>query len=130
MTACSSRKHEHAFTIRASCGQSQAMKNLGPGAIENVTSAYSLQSDSAFTFTWNVTFSAALGDVPELTIEPADADLSSVGADVTIRTLQVTHPLLSARQGGVSSSSVVVLSVRRFVLALRPWRRRNVARAF
>lgn len=67
----------------------QAMKNLGPESIANVTSTYALDSGSTYTYTWNVTFSAALGDVPEMTIEPANADLSSVGADVQIETVQV-----------------------------------------
>ncbi|CAM9522837.1 unnamed protein product, partial [Hapterophycus canaliculatus] len=39
-------------------------------------------------YTWNVTFSSALGDVPTMTIGEADADLSSVGADVQIATVQ------------------------------------------
>lgn len=67
----------------------QAMKNLGPESIANVTSTYALDSGSTYTYTWNVTFSAALGDVPEMTIEAANADLSSVGADVQIETVQV-----------------------------------------
>lgn len=67
----------------------QAMKNLGPESIYNVTSSYDLVSGSTYTYTWNVTFSAALGDVPEMTIGAADADLSSVGADVNIATVQV-----------------------------------------
>ena len=65
------------------------MKNLGPESISNVTSTYALDSGSTYTYTWNVTFSAALGDVPEMTIEAANADLSSVGADVQISTVQV-----------------------------------------
>lgn len=67
------------------------MKNLGPEAVHNVTSSYSLVSGSTYTYTWNVTFSAALGDVPEMTIGAADADLSSVGADVNIATVQVRY---------------------------------------
>lgn len=69
---------------------SQAMKNLGPDSIYNVTSTYELDSASTYTYTWNVTFSAAMGDVPEMTIGEANADLSSVGADVTVGTVQVT----------------------------------------
>lgn len=65
------------------------MKNLGSGSLANVTSTYSLDAASTYTYTWNVTFAAALGDVPEMTIGPADADLSSYGADVTIATVQV-----------------------------------------
>lgn len=68
----------------------QAMKNVGPDAIHNVTSTYTLDSWNTYSYTWNVTFSAGLGDVPELTIEPGDADLSSIGADVAITTIQVT----------------------------------------
>ncbi|CAM9800578.1 unnamed protein product [Ectocarpus sp. 6 AP-2014] len=66
----------------------EAMKNLGPGSIHNVTSTYDLVSGSTYTYTWNVTFSAAFGDVPEMFIGEADADLSSVGADVNIATVQ------------------------------------------
>lgn len=69
--------------------RAQAMKNLGPDSIHNVTSTYDLVSGSTYTYTWNVTFSAALGDVPEMTIGEADADLASVGADVNIATVQV-----------------------------------------
>lgn len=76
----------------------QAMKNLGPDAIHNVTSSYALLSGLTYTYTWNVTFSAALGDVPEMTIGEADADLSSVGADVNIATVQVRGFLLAKRQ--------------------------------
>lgn len=67
----------------------QAMKNLGADSIHHVTSTYELDAVSTYTYTWNVTFSAALGNVPELTIEPGNADLSSVGADIAIATVQV-----------------------------------------
>lgn len=76
-------------TLRLLQHNPQAMKNLGPDSVDNVTSSYALVSGSVYTYTWNVTFSAALGDVPEMTIGPADADLSSVGADVNIATIQV-----------------------------------------
>lgn len=69
----------------------QAMKNVGPGAIHNVTSTYTLDSWNTYSYTWNVTFSASFGDVPELTIEPGHADLSSIGADVAVTTVQVTR---------------------------------------
>lgn len=65
------------------------MNNLAPGAIENVTSTSQLVSGSTYTYTWEVTFSAAMGNVPEMTIGDADADLSSVGANVNIATVQV-----------------------------------------
>lgn len=68
---------------------SQAMKNLGPDSIHNVTSTYELGSASTYTYTWNVTFSAVMGDVPQMTIGEANADLSSVGADVAVGTVQV-----------------------------------------
>lgn len=73
------------------------MKNLGTDAIHNVTSTYLLQSGYTYTYTWNITFAAALGDVPELTIEPGDADLSSIGADVAIATIQVTRSVSKYR---------------------------------
>lgn len=67
------------------------MKNLGSGSIDAVSATYVLVSGSTYTNTWEVTFSAQLGNVPEMTIEAGDADLSSVGADVTIATVQVCH---------------------------------------
>lgn len=65
------------------------MNNLAPGAIAGVSSTSELVSGSTYTNTWEVTFSAAMGDVPEMTIEGGDADLSSVGADVNIATVKV-----------------------------------------
>lgn len=65
------------------------MKNLGSEAIHNVTSTYELDAGSTYTYTWNVTFAASMGNVPEFIIESGDADLSSVGADIAISTIQV-----------------------------------------
>lgn len=65
------------------------MNNLGPDAIDSVSSTSELVSGSTYTNTWDVTFSAAMGDVPQMTIGQGDADLSSVGADVNIATVQV-----------------------------------------
>lgn len=65
------------------------MKNLGTGSIHNVTSTHVLDSEFTYTYSWNVTFASALGDVPEMTIEEADADLSPVGSDIFISTVQV-----------------------------------------
>lgn len=68
------------------------MNNLASGSIESVSSTSALVSGSTYTNTWEVTFSAAMGNVPEMTIGEADADLSSVGADVSIATVQVPMP--------------------------------------
>lgn len=73
------------------------MKNLGSEAIYNVTSTYELDAGATYTYTWNVTFAASMGDVPQLTVEPGDADLSSTGADITISTVQVFCPCASTR---------------------------------
>jgi len=67
----------------------KAMKNLGSGSIDAVSASSVLVSGSTYTNTWQVTFSAQLGNVPGMTIEAGDADLSSVGADVSITTVQV-----------------------------------------
>lgn len=70
------------------------MNNLPDGAIAEVSFDSQQVSDSTYTNTWGVTFSAAMGDVPVMTIEAGDADLSSVGADVTITTVQVCQMLM------------------------------------
>lgn len=87
------------------------MKNLGSDDIHNVSSSYELDSGSTYTYTWNVTFSAAMGDVPEMTIGAADADLSSVGADVNIGTVQVRYCVVSKQMSAlVDVYSAIVLA--------------------
>lgn len=80
------------------------MKNLGSEAIYNVTSTYELDAGATYTYTWNVTFAASMGDVPQLTVEPGDADLSSTGAEITTSTVQVICPCTSRRKGSLNNS--------------------------
>ena len=81
------------------------MKNLGPGSVE-VSSNSVLVSGSTYTNTWLVAFAAELGNVPEMTIEPGDADLSSIGADVNIATVQVCSVLVTGDRHGCRKTSV------------------------
>lgn len=95
-----------ALTLSYFIPGAQAMNNLAPAAIEDVNQPV---SGSANTNTWYVTFSAAMGNVPEMSIEEGDADLSSVGADVAIATVEVCQMLILFKDILSSVSRVVTL---------------------
>lgn len=87
------------------------MNNLAANSID-VSFTPALVSGSTYTNTWGVTFAAAMGNVPVMTIGEADADLSSVGAAVSITTVQVRWKLLKGTlMSGCKHVEFVVASV-------------------
>lgn len=68
------------------------MNNLAPSSIFDVTSTPDVPGSTSTT-TWKVTFAAAMGSVPEMTIGDGNADLSSVSANVVIATVTVCRML-------------------------------------